>query len=141
LKLVQDALNYDDILIRFSSGAEDKYNAKEDAFDLGGTEEATTMLSSYSSDHIPLAINKMPLPIHSKSILLFTDAKGSGAYSLKASDLQNIPSNNNIRLKDKLNGRIINLRLTDHYDFNIDKTVAASFGDRFEVIITNGFKK
>ena len=140
LKLIQDASKYDDILIRFSGSAKDMYDPKEDAFDLGGTEEATTMLSSYSSDHIPLAINKLPFPVRTKNILLFTDAKESGAYSLKASDLQNIPSNYNIRLKDKLNGRIINLRFTDHYDFNIDKTVAASFGDRFEVIITNGIK-
>ena len=140
LKLIQDTVNYDDILIRFGEGATDRYDPREDAYDLGGSEEATTMLSSYSSDHIPLSINKIPPPALSKAILLFTDAKESGRYSLLAGALENMPANYRIMLKDKLAKKIVDLRVLSRYEFVIDKNKKASFGDRFELIISKRFQ-
>jgi len=135
LMLVQDKIENDDILIHFKQGSSSTYKANEDAYDMGGTELATVMLSSYSSDHIPLSINTMPLPAHLAKIALFTDATKSGTYTLRATAIENIFAQYDVHLRDKFNGQVINLRQVNAYTFNIDKNQKLTYGDRFELLI------
>ncbi|MDO3628868.1 hypothetical protein [Mucilaginibacter sp. BT774] len=136
LHAVDDTVRDDDILIRFDAAAQNKYNPAEDAYDLGGTDEAKVMLSSYSSNHTPLAINTLPLPARSISIGLYTNAVESGTYVLRASAIKNIPANYHIILKDKIKGSVVDLRLQPRYVFTIDKANKSSFGDRFDLLIS-----
>jgi hypothetical protein len=137
LKLIPvgDTIHNDDILISFRQGTTNSYNPKEDGYDLGGTEEAVTMLSSYSSDHVKLAINSLPLPAKTTSIELFTDAVNSGDFTLNAFSIKDIPTIYRVILKDNMTGRKTDLRKNNSYAFRIDKENKLSYGDRFELII------
>jgi hypothetical protein len=137
LQLVRDIENQDEILVRFRSNAKQQYISKEDAYDLGGTPDVTVMLSSYSSDHVPLDINWMPFPKKTEQILLYTNATVTGKYQLKATEIKDIPAGFKILLKDKMTGKLIDLRNRDGYTFAINREKAGSFGDRFELILTN----
>ena len=131
------ASNNDEILIDFKNNAKQKYLAKEDAYDLGGDDSVKVMLSSYSSDHIALAINTLPLPAVKENIVLYTDGTLSGNYKLLFTQLDNIPLNYTLELRDKLTGAVNNIKDMKGYSFKIDKNIPASFGDRFEIFVTN----
>lgn len=133
---VNDTTHDDDILIRFEAGARNRYSPSEDAYDLGGTDDAMVMLSSYSSNHIPLSINALPLPKQSVSVGLYTNAVQNGTYVLKASAINNVPASYHILIKDKLTGKQTDLRQQLQYTFTIDKTDKRSYGDRFDLLIS-----
>jgi hypothetical protein len=50
--------------------------------------------------------------------------------------MENIPPNYLVRLRDKMNGGLTNLRKSGRYEFMIDKNDPTSYGDRFEILIT-----
>ncbi|MHB8205935.1 hypothetical protein [Mucilaginibacter sp.] len=130
--------NNDEILIQFKRTAKEKYVAGEDAYDLVDMPNmATVMLSGYSSDHIPLSINTLPLPAKDQKILLFTDGTESGNYRLLITQLDNIPVSYHIKLIDKFTGKVTDLRRKKDFDFQIDKNNPNSFGDRFVINIIN----
>jgi hypothetical protein len=135
LKLIKDEENQDEILIRFKVGASKQYVNSEDAYDLGGMPGITTMLSSYSGDHVPLDINCLPAGLNTTVVKLFADAVQSGTYTLTASEISGLPSGTLVLLKDLYTGKVKNLSKQADYEFSIDKTVSASYGDRFLLII------
>jgi hypothetical protein len=136
MKLVQDSISNDEILIRFNKGYGRGFRDSEDSQDPGGTPEATTMLSSFSADHMQLDINSLPLPADTERISLFTDALATGTYSLQAFRIENIPLSYYLKLKDKMTGSVTDLRNNPSYSFSIDKSESRSYGERFELIIT-----
>jgi sugar lactone lactonase YvrE len=138
---VKDTVHDDDILINFRAGIDSRYDPKKDAYDLGGTEVATTMLSSYSSDHVKLAINSQPLPAKAISIGLYTDAVETGDFVLDASAIKNIPGDYRVSLKDKMTGRFTDLLKNNSYAFRIEKANKLSYGDRFELLIEKTLNK
>jgi hypothetical protein len=134
--------NNDEILIQFKRSAKEKYLSGEDAYDLVDIPNmATVMLSSYSSDHIPLSINTLPLPAKDQKILLFTDGTESGNYRLLLTQLDNIPVKYQLKLIDKFTGKAIDIRKVKEVDFQIDKNNSLTFGDRFVINIVNNNRK
>ena len=57
-------------------------------------------LSSMSSDHVPLAVNLMPLKQKSQTVALKVNAKTDGIYSLNMNEIQGVPKLYDIWLMD-----------------------------------------
>lgn len=135
LQLVKDAVNTDDIIIKFDSTANAKYNADEDAKYLQGFGQE--QLFSYSADSVPLAINVLPLPKqHPDVIRLNVSAKTSGAYQLYMKEINNIPRLYDVWLMDRYNTDSLDMRQNNTYSFNLDKNDSASYGaNRFTLVI------
>lgn len=135
LQLIKDAVNTDDIIIKFDSTANAKYNADEDAKYLQGFGQE--QLFSYSADSVPLAINVLPLPKqHPDVIRLNVSAKTSGAYQLYMKEINNIPRLYDVWLMDRYNTDSLDMRQNNTYSFNLDKNDSASYGaNRFTLVI------
>ncbi len=96
----------------------------------------TVFLSSLSSEGRKLAINYMPHVSVVSSVKLGVDADNTGNYSLSFL-LNDVPVGYEAKLKDSYQNAIVNLSAEGtSYDFAINKSVAASFGNnRFEILI------
>ncbi|MDR3693254.1 hypothetical protein [Mucilaginibacter sp.] len=136
IQLYLDQYNYDEIVIGFNSGAKTTYDFNEDSKYLPGI-NAPEGLSSYSSDGVPLSINLVPLPKqHPEIIKLNVEAENSGPFTFKRTQLDQIPQNYNIWLKDNYKKDSVNLRLDSNYAFIVNKADSATFGSsRFSVVI------
>ncbi len=66
-----------------------------------------------------------------KEIDLVLHASGNYTYTLKSTEISNFPEDQDLFLRDNLNGGHFDLRSTEPYNFT---SVAGSFTDRFQVI-------
>jgi hypothetical protein len=96
----------------------------------------TVSLSSSSSNRRVLAINTVQLPVHSASIALQMNALHSGNYNLSFDKIAGIPAGYLLQLKDKLTGKLQDIRKQPNYAFKITKANKKTYGDRFELVIT-----
>jgi hypothetical protein len=134
LKLKQDSLVADEILIGFNSSADSKFKINEDAPQKPGFGAAS--LSSISSDGMPLSINSLKLPTQTETIALNISATSDGAYQLSMPELKSIPALFDIWLMDGYKKDSIDIKKNPAYSFNIIKSDSASFGSkRFSVVI------
>jgi hypothetical protein len=134
VQLYKDAINNDGILIDFNPTASAAFVANEDAqyFQGNGMES----LASLSSDNIPLAINKLPLPTQSLAIKLQVGAQTDGIYKLNLTAINSVPSVYDIWLMDRYKKDSLDMRNHPSYVFNIFKADANSYGsNRFSLVI------
>jgi hypothetical protein len=136
LKLIQDTINTDEIVIALNNKASTKFVDNEDAEDLGGT-GATVSLSSSSLDSVQLAINSYPLPgLQQETIPLMVDATDPGMYQLNRTQLDNLPALYDVWLKDAFMKDSLDMKANSTYLFTIDKNNPATFGNnRFTIVI------
>jgi len=137
LKMVKDAVNFDDVVISLSSTADEKYVNNEDAVHLAGNSPPET-LTALSSDSVGLSGDVIPMPIANKpkTVRLTVNATASGLYTFNRSELVGIPPLYEIWLKDNLQKDSLDLRANTNYSFLIDKNDAATFGaNRFQIVI------
>jgi hypothetical protein len=135
LRLSLDSLNHDNVVIAFRDGTNEKFNAQEDATDLGGS-GAYESLSVLSSDSVALAISSTPFVKKQQTIGLMVNATASGLYSLSLNELKNLAPVYEVWLKDNLKKDSLDLRSHPSYNFNIDKTKTTTFGkNRFQIVI------
>ncbi|MBT8303826.1 MAG: T9SS type A sorting domain-containing protein, partial [Bacteroidia bacterium] len=66
-----------------------------------------------------------------KEVDLVLHASGNYTYSLKSTEITNIPESQPLFIRDNLTGNTYDLRSAQQYDFT---SVAGSFTDRFQVI-------
>jgi hypothetical protein len=134
LQLAKDSVNSDDILIRFNKGAGTQYDENADAQYLQGFGKVS--LASLSSDHVPLAINVLPLPVQSETIGLSVNTTAGGIYRLNMKQLTGIPQLFDIWLMDAYKKDSLDMRHNTTYSFNIYKNDTASLGTkRFSLVI------
>lgn len=136
IKLIKDDVNTDAFIVILNTKNDTKYSESEDALDLGGN-GAQVSLSAYSSDDIPLSINRLPLPkLQPQVIPVLVDAVTGGLFSLKIEDLHDLPPIYQVWLMDNYKKDSLDLRAHNTYNFNIDKGVPETFGKtRFKLII------
>ena len=104
---------------------------REDAVLFGGS---TVILSTLSSDNVKLTINFMPEISDVQELRLSVNAAVTGAVKLNFTDLS-AARNYDVFLKDNFQNTITNVRSAPVYDFVINKTIPASYGDsRFVVL-------
>ncbi|MFB9844045.1 hypothetical protein [Mucilaginibacter ginsenosidivorans] len=123
------------LVIRFDAGAQPSYSPGEDQLyrkAAGPGPEAW----SYSSDHKPLTQNTLPLHTGKTVISLFCGGASGGAYTWQINGAAGLPPGYTIRLLDKLTGKSADLKTTAHYHFSTARGNPASYGSRFELLIT-----
>jgi sugar lactone lactonase YvrE len=134
LQMLLDDVHTDDIYIGFNSAAQTQYVYDEDAPYKQGTGKVA--LASISSDNVPLAINKMPLPKQSQTIPLKINAAADGVYHLNMIDLKGIPQLFDIWLMDRYKNDSLDIRHNTTYAFNLYKADTNSYGStRFQLVI------
>ena len=134
LRLAKDSINTDGILIEFNPATSAAYVPGEDAPSLQGF--GVVSLASLSSDHIPLAINVMPLTSKGASIGLRVNVKSDGVYTLNMQQINAVPDKYSLRLMDGYKKDSLNMRLYPTYAFNVYKADTTSFGShRFKLVV------
>jgi hypothetical protein len=134
VKLLQDALQADEILVNFNNSAKSKFVVAEDAIQKPGFGIAS--LASMSSDGLPLSINTTNLPQQAETIRLNINAKADGNYQLSVPEIKSIPALFDVWLMDAYKKDSVDLRKNPDYDFTIVKSDTASFGvSRFSLVI------
>jgi len=135
LQLFKDAINTDDTYIGFNPSYKTQYSAIEDAPYFQGFGQVS--LCSFSSDNVPLAINKLPLPgVQSLTINLKISAKESGMYSLNMIDMLAIPQLFEVWLMDAYKKDSLDMRANKTYTFNLTEADTNSYGSkRFSLVI------
>jgi len=132
-EMIRDSVNADYAYIRFYNTANPKYNIADDIDDVNGTGQ-NVFFGSMTADSVEVALNAMPLK-KLTSFFLSVNATTQGAFSIKRTDLVNIPSVYDVFLKDHYTNDSVDMRQHDSYAFNIT-TDPKSFGNsRFEVIL------
>ena len=126
----------DHILIRFSNTAVYGYRRFEDVLKPETSPGQTVTLLSWSANHKALSVNTIPLPVHSASVGLQVAALQSGNYNLSVDKIQNVPTGYLLRIKDRLTGKLQDIRKQPNYTFKITKSNKTTYGDRFELVIT-----
>lgn len=135
LQLYKDAINNDDTYIGFGPGFSTKYVVNEDARYMKGLGEES--LCSFSSDNVPLAINKLPFPgQQSLTIGLKVNVTADGTYSLNMTEEVDIPQVYEVWLMDALKGDSLDMKVTKTYAFNVIKSDTNTYGSkRFSLVI------
>jgi len=133
LQLVEDAINTDDTYIGFNPSARAEYVYNEDAPYIAGNGQLG--LASFSSNNIPLAINKMLLT-QSRTINLAVNANTDGVYKLNMLEIKGIPQIYDIWLKDAYKKDSLDMRHNNSYAFDIIKSDTNTYGSkRFSLVV------
>jgi len=134
LQMALDTINTDDTYIGFTSAAKDQYVPNEDApYKVGNGKLG---LSSYSSDSVRLAINRMPLPTVKPVIIpLNVSARQAGIYKMNMTEIQSIPQVYEIWLMDRYKSDSVDMRHDTSYAFNITSDTASLGANRFKLVI------
>jgi hypothetical protein len=134
VKLAQDSINTDGILIEFNPTASAAYVPGEDAPSLQGF--GVVSLASLSTNNVPLAINVMPLTGKGASIGLRVNVKSDGVYTLNMQQINAVPNTYSLWLMDGYKKDSLNMRLYPTYAFNVYKSDTTTFGsNRFKLVV------
>ncbi|MVN21827.1 T9SS type A sorting domain-containing protein [Mucilaginibacter arboris] len=134
LKLQQDSLNQDDILLTFKDGQSEDYHQEEDVDDLTGMNASVSLSALSKTEKKLLAVDALPQAKQVSTIALFVDAAANGHYQLKLTDLSDNFKNTPVFLKDNFTADSVDLHNQPHYAFFIDKNNTATFGSgRFTI--------
>ncbi len=134
LQMAMDSINTDDIYVGFKAGASTAYVNNEDAPYKTGNGKVS--LSSYSTDNVRLAINRMPLPELKQTVIpLNVSARDHGSYKLNMTELQAIPEIYEVWLMDSYNKDSLDMRHNPTYAFNITADTNSSGSKRFQLIL------
>ncbi|HWZ14706.1 MAG TPA: hypothetical protein VNW95_05660 [Mucilaginibacter sp.] len=132
--LEKDTINKDDILIMFDPTTSPAYVFNEDASYFPGY--GLVSLSSLSSDGVELTIDKRPFPAVSTAIPLNVTATASDIYTLNLTEINSIPANYDIWLKDVYKKDSVDFRHNPTYSFGLNLADTNSFGsNRFSLVI------
>ncbi|MDQ8003604.1 MAG: T9SS type A sorting domain-containing protein [Pedobacter sp.] len=118
-------------VVVFKDGKSADFVVGEDAPYLRGRE---VYMASLTSDNKPMVINYMPAIVANTSVKLYIDTmNASGNYKLEV-NFNNVPSGYLVKLTDNYLHTSQFVSSGSEHSFNVDRTVAASFGDsRFSV--------
>jgi hypothetical protein len=132
LKVVLDSLNSDYTLLRLRNGSNAGFNEMEDAVKLTNSSINFGFKLGISRIHINTIPNLSPV---SDTFVLFMHGN-QGNFRIEASNFNDIPANKQVLLKDMFTNVVVDLRVTQTYNFSIT-SAGLSQGDRFQLIITN----
>ncbi len=134
LQLALDTINTDDIYIGFNSSYSPKSVANEDAPYKPGNGKVS--LSSFSSDNIALAINKMPFPGLAQTVIpLSVTARQNGTYKLNMTELDAIPQIYEVWLIDSYKNDSLDMRHNLTYAFDITADTSSQGSKRFKLVL------
>lgn len=134
IKLTQDAENVDDALIIFRPGTSSDYTVDEDADYLRGNN--VVAISTRVNNRAALAINQMPLPMYKENINLNVIVPVDGTYQLSVPEINDMPAQYDIWIKDWLKKDSVNIKTSPTYNFTAVAADSTTFKRRFSIVIT-----
>ncbi len=135
LQLKTDSINYDGIGLFFNKNWSANYD-KEDAGDLDGL-TPNVFLSSYSADHLRLALNKMPAITKQMRIKLYVDATSTATQQLQITNMINIAPKYNVYVVDHHQKDSVLINQNTPYSFNINHSDTTTYGGyRLELVFS-----
>ncbi|MDY0103841.1 MAG: right-handed parallel beta-helix repeat-containing protein [Lentimicrobium sp.] len=105
----------DEALVGFAEGAQNAYDAKEDAVKFYGANEAPQLYTTV--DDTKLSINNLNQLNRNVDVPLNFETDLAGEITLTFSQLESFPSDKQITFEDKLTGQLINIRQQQVYAF------------------------
>lgn len=138
IKMYEDSVKYDIALLKFEPAAAKNYVFKEDALKMTNSR---INLGFVTPNNRIVQINTIPnSPTNSTdTFIIKTSSIKNGTHWLTFEDKAILPANKSVILVDAYNNNIIDVKTTSTYAFNIDNTLAATYGNRFKLIITDQF--
>jgi hypothetical protein len=136
--MFEDSVKYDIALLKFETAAAKNYVFKEDALKMTNSR---INLGFVTPNNRIVQINTIPnLPTNNTdTFIIKTSSIKNGTHWLTFEDKAILPVNKSVILVDAYNNNIIDVKTTSTYAFNIDNTLAATYGNRFKLIITDQF--
>ncbi len=132
IRLQKDSAAIDETVIMFRHTSPAHFDSSVDAIYFPGFGIAS--LSSLTCDNIPCAIQSVPFS-GCNTMRLKLGSRNSNTYILRLSDVEKIPANIHIWLKDNLLKDSLDLR-TANYTFKVVENDTTSFGvTRFKVVL------
>lgn len=117
LKVTGDANSFFDATqIQFLDNATEKWDVNLDAHKISGANTAPQLWTV--SNNEDYALNSLPIPKENVSIPVGFKAGVNSTYHLAWTGMENMDSNLELLLEDKLEGNTINMRDVSSYDFN-----------------------
>jgi hypothetical protein len=137
IKMITDSVNYDDMVIGFNPASSTKFNAAEDSRLVTGIGNLES-ISAISSDSVNTAVKWVSFPKNNAGqlIRLNVGAAATGQYTMRRTDLQQIPALYQIWLMDRYKKDSLDMKSNSTYVFDVDLSDTASFGsNRFQILV------
>jgi hypothetical protein len=136
IKLSQDSVNADDIILTFEPEAKNEYESDKDADYLQGIGSAVSLTSYAFNSNKKLAINHMHSIDESTRIKLYASASSSTILdTLSATGFDSLDPRFDVYLIDHYKKDSIFFSKYKQYLFQVDRNDASSYGsDRFELV-------
>ncbi|MBN2615117.1 MAG: T9SS type A sorting domain-containing protein [Bacteroidales bacterium] len=116
MKVTGEANSYYDITqIQFLENATDQWDINLDAHKISGAATAPQLWTVSNNEEY--ALNCLPIPTENRTIPVGFKAGVNSTYHLSWTGMNNMDSNLEFLLEDKLAGTTINMRDADNYDF------------------------
>ena len=132
IKLMRDALNADELLIKYMNGSTTNFEAY-DVLKLS----APIIVSAWGNDSIHLALSTRPLTTQNDTIKLYVSGS-SGSYTMQFTNSDKIAIQDQVLLFDNYTNNVIDLKQNSNYTFNINTNTPATFGfNRFYIVVAN----
>jgi hypothetical protein len=135
-KLIKDSINVDEVALAFNDHTGNNFSQTDDVEDLNGNAPQVS-LSLITSDDVAASIKQLTLPQTGKQVIaLLADATTSGRYQLKLNQIANLPAAYEVWLLDNFTRDSLDIKNSNTYNFNIDKSNPATFGrNRFKIVV------
>jgi streptogramin lyase len=136
IKLSQDSINADDIILTFEPEAKNEYESDKDADYLQGIGSAVSLTSYAINSNKKLAINHMHSIDETTRIKLYASASSSAVLdTLSATGFDSLDPHFDVYLIDHYKKDSIFFSKYKQYLFNVDRNDPSSYGsDRFELV-------
>ncbi|WP_295715779.1 T9SS type A sorting domain-containing protein, partial [Mucilaginibacter sp.] len=136
IKLSQDSINADDIILTFEPEAKNEYESDKDADYLQGIGSAVSLTSYAFNSNKKLAINHMHSIDESMRIKLYASASSSTILdTLSATGFDSLDPRFDVYLIDHYKKDSIFFSKYKQYLFHVNRNDASSYGsDRFELV-------
>lgn len=132
IKLLRDALNADDLLVKYMVGSTTNF----DAYDVVKL-SSPVLVSAWGNDSVHLALSTRPLTTQNDTIKLYVSGS-SGTYTMQFTNSDKIALQDQVLLFDTYTNNVVDLKQNNSYSFNINTNTAATFGfNRFYIIVAN----
>jgi len=132
IKLMRDALNADDLLIKYMNGSTKHF----DAYDVVKL-SSPIIVSAWGNDSIHLALSTRPLTTQNDTIKLYVSGS-IGSYTMQFTNSDKIAIQDQVLLFDNYTNNMIDLKQNNNYTFNINTNTPATFGfNRFYIVVAN----
>jgi hypothetical protein len=131
LKLVQDAITADEMIVKYIPEAD----ANKDVYDIPKL-YGEANIASITENNTHLSGNCKPFNGISDIIKLSLGVGKTGNYSFEFKNVKQLAANLPVHLVDAFTNKTIDINSNDSYNFMVDKTNEASFGNnRFMIVV------